>query len=405
MHSTFKELMQDWPRRTYDTRIILIRHGQSTFNVEGRHQGSSDDSVLTEVGQSMARQTGAFLSGTHIDALYTSPLKRARETASQMLSVMSPSKVLNNIHILSQLREIDLPTWQGLTHQYVQCKFNDDYHCWKQRPHEFCMTTPDGTRFPVLDLYERARRFWQTVLPRHRGQTLIVVGHAGTNRALISTALGIKPASYHTLQQSNCGISVLRFPGGYISNAQLEALNWIGHLGERIPQPKAGEQGLRLLCIPTPMTSDQMQRVTHLLEEVAIQFSLCGSSQDASTITEQILQNHSETLHLQVWREDFPERWQQAIATRSTLNGIEKSLMTGLVVADGGMLQRLAGHVLGLPTYQSDRLQLHPGTVSVLHYAASPIMPMLQVINLDASKVATNAVPLIPALAASPRTH
>jgi phosphoserine phosphatase len=141
MHSTFKELMQTWPRRAYDTRIILVRHGQSTFNVEGRHQGSSDDSVLTEVGQFMARQTGTFLSGTPIDALYTSSLKRARETASQMLSMMSPSKVLNNIHVLSQLREIDLPTWQGLTHQHVQYQFKDDYHCWKQRPHEFANST------------------------------------------------------------------------------------------------------------------------------------------------------------------------------------------------------------------------------------------------------------------------
>jgi phosphoserine phosphatase len=400
MHSTFKELMQVWPRRTYDTRIILVRHGQSTFNLEGRHQGSSDDSVLTEAGQFMARQTGTFLSGTHIDALYTSSLKRARGTASQMLSVMSPSKVLNNIHILDQLREIDLPTWQGLTHQYVQHQFKDDYYCWKQRPHEFCMTTPDGTCFPVLDLYERARRFWQTVLPHRRGQTLVVVSHAGTNRALISTALGIKPASYHTLQQSNCGISVLRFPGGYVSNAQLEALNWVGHLGERLPQPKAGEQGLRLLCIPTPIAPDQIQRVTHLLEEVSIQFSLCDPSQNASTSTEKILRNHSETLHLQVCREDFPERWQQTIATRSTLNSTEQSLMTGLVVAEAGMLQRLAGQVLGLPTYQRDRLQLHPGTVSVLHYAVPPIMPMLQAINLDVSKAATVAVPSISALAA-----
>jgi probable phosphoglycerate mutase len=72
------------------TRVILVRHGESTYNALGLYQGSSDESVLTEAGCHTARQTGAFLRGLAIDAIYTSSLQRAQETAREMLAVMAP---------------------------------------------------------------------------------------------------------------------------------------------------------------------------------------------------------------------------------------------------------------------------------------------------------------------------
>ncbi|NJM74576.1 MAG: histidine phosphatase family protein [Acaryochloridaceae cyanobacterium RU_4_10] len=125
-----------------EIRVILVRHGESTFNAQGRHQGSSDESVLTELGKSMARQTGKFLSGLTVDALYVSSLRRAQETASEMLSMMTPAVNLQNVHVVWQLREIDLPAWQGLCHKDVRTKFAEEYRCWKQSPHQFSMEDP-----------------------------------------------------------------------------------------------------------------------------------------------------------------------------------------------------------------------------------------------------------------------
>jgi phosphoserine phosphatase len=217
---------------TRETRVILMRHGESTYNAQGRHQGSSDESVLTELGKLAAQQTGQFLSGLVIDALYVSSLKRAQETASEMLSRMTPTVSLQDIHVVWQLREIDLPAWQGRYHQDVQAECAEDYRCWKQYPHQFTMEDPQTQQrfYPVRDLYGRSQQFWQNILPHHPGQTLMVISHSGTNRALINTALHLAPAHYHALKQSNCGISALKFTHGEHLSAQLEALNWTGHL-------------------------------------------------------------------------------------------------------------------------------------------------------------------------------
>ena len=212
------------------TRVILVRHGQSSFNTQRRYQGSSNESVLTELGRETARQTGAFLSGLAIDSLYISSLRRAQATADEVLGRMNPSIDPANIHVDWQLREVDLPAWQGLHHQDVQERFPEDYHCWKQHPDRFVMVDPhtNQTSYPVLDLYARSNQFWQDRLPRHGGETILIVSHAGTIRSLISTAFNLSPADYHSLRQSNCGISVMKFVQG--NEPQLEVLNYTEHL-------------------------------------------------------------------------------------------------------------------------------------------------------------------------------
>ena len=132
-------LLQQMLRINLGTRVILVRHGESTFNAQHRHQGSSDISVLTEIGRSAARRTGSFLRGINFDAVYTSSLKRTQQTAREMLGVMEPAIEVNKIHTTYALREIDLPAWQGLLHREVQEKFAEDYRCWRQRPHQFRM--------------------------------------------------------------------------------------------------------------------------------------------------------------------------------------------------------------------------------------------------------------------------
>jgi phosphoserine phosphatase len=216
----------------HETRVILVRHGQSTFNTEGRYQGSSDESVLTELGRETARQTGEFLSGLTIDAMYVSSLRRALTTASEIVAQMKPSIDPANIHIDRQLREIDLPAWHGLYHQDVWERFPEDYHCWKQHPDRFIMVDPNTKKqsYPVRDLYDRAHQFWRETLPRHQRKTVMLINHAGMIRALISTAFNLSPADYHSLRQSNCGISVLKISQGDVLESQIEVLNWTEHL-------------------------------------------------------------------------------------------------------------------------------------------------------------------------------
>ncbi|GET36995.1 histidine phosphatase family protein [Microseira wollei] len=422
-------LLQQMLRINLGTRVILVRHGESTFNAQGRHQGSSDESVLTEIGRSAARQTGTFLRGITFDAVYTSSLKRTQETASEMLAMMEPAIELNKIHTTYALREIDLPAWQGLSHREVQEKFAQDYRCWRQCPHEFRMATPEqysglqpdqvqqpcagsikdaaplcsgsinaaATQtkpkgltslagnplytFPVLDLYSRAQQFWQEILPDHRNQTLLIVSHSGTIRALIATALGLTPERYHALQQSNCGISILNFPDGYQAPAQLEALNLTTHLGETLPPTKADPKGLRLLLVPSGNEA-QMRRVAQLLKTESIHFSISGTDHEAEAIATTILQYHPATVQLQVLRDDFPQVWQQAITARSSLTTNSSQLITGLVVGINYIIQRLIRQVLGMNCDEIGNLQLRQGAVSVIHYPLAERSPMLQAMNI-----------------------
>ena len=412
---------QSFYESTPGTRVILVRHGQSTYNAQGRQQGSSDESVLTQAGIDSARKIGVFLRGQPIDALYASPLKRAQQTAKEILTTMGFCS--NDLKVNArpwELREIDLHGWQGLPLQYIQEQFAEDYRCWKTRPHEFRMEVipqryssasrsqtafateesnvkqfnpeqfnPKQYCFPVLDLYKRAQQFWQEILPHHLGQTLLLVGHSGINRALIATAIGLTPDRYHAMQQSNCGISVLNFPEGYQQKAQIETMNLTAQLGEILPQPKGDSQGLRLLLVPSGNINIQsIQKLAKFLEKEPIDFSISGDIGNSQILAEQILKYHPATVQLQVLRDDFPQVWQQTIEANNSVKGSKftssDKLVTGLVVARPSIIKCLICQVLGLSPGQLCNLQLHEKTISVIHYPSSKHRsPMLQAMNIS----------------------
>lgn len=300
-----------------------MRHGESTFNVQGRVQGHYDQSTLTETGHATACQVGEALSGIHFDAIYTSPLRRARETAEEVLSVLrsaseAASGRVPEPQIANNLIEISLPLWEGLPFDEVRQKFPEGYRYWKEAPHKLQMEVPGPagpTLFsPVPALYEQARQFWQKILPHHQGQTILLIGHSGISRALIETAIGLPPERYHLLHISNCGINVLNFPDGWGQLAQLESLNLTAHLGTPLPKPRAGYQGVRLLLvrhgetdwnrqgrfqgrIDVPLNEtgcQQAQQVAEFLKTVPIDFAVSSPMSRPRETAELILRHHPE---------------------------------------------------------------------------------------------------------------
>ncbi|UZQ55890.1 histidine phosphatase family protein [Trichothermofontia sichuanensis B231] len=234
--------------RTLATRVILVRHGQSSYNAQGRIQGRCDDSVVTEVGRATAQQVSVALGDLAIAHVYSSPLQRAYVTAEIIVSGLpAPQPPLTPT---PGLLEIDLPAWEGQLRQDIQARFSEAYHTWKHAPDKFQMQGKEGqTVFPVLSLYEQATQFWQDVLPKHAGETIVIVAHNGINRALISTALGLPPRYYHAIQQSNCCVNVLNFAGGWGERVQLESMNLLAHLGIGLPKPRPEGDGPRLLLV------------------------------------------------------------------------------------------------------------------------------------------------------------
>ncbi len=415
------------------TRVIIVRHGQSSYNALKIIQGRCDESVLTEKGVADACQVGTALSSLSFDAVYSSPLQRARKTAEVILTYLQNSPELRSA---TNLMEIDLPLWEKLHKSAVKEKYPDEYLCWKERPQEFCMSIPttEGSRehFPVVALYEQAKQFWQEVLPRHQGGTILIVGHNGINRCLISSALGISPARYHSIQQSNCGINVLNFAGGWGEAVQLESLNQTSHMGDALPTPREGNRGLRLLLvrhgetewnrvsrfqggIDVPLNDNgrsQAQQAGEFLKDVPIDFAITSPMLRPKETAEIILKYHPKVeLELQeefreinhgLWegkleseiRQEYPDllrQWQIAPETVQMPEGenlqqvwdravacwdgiiqsaamSDTELKTGLVVAHDAINKVILCHILGLSSESFWCIKQGNGAVTVIDY-------------------------------------
>jgi phosphoserine phosphatase len=391
----------DWhPVSALSTRVILMRHGQSTYNAAKRHQGSSDDSVLTEKGRITAYQTGLLLRELEISTIYVSPLQRTQETAQEVVdAIATETDRLPTVIEHPALKEISLPLWEGLPYQVVREQFTEDYRRWKEHPDQFQMMVHSDNdlpqkgsltlasltkhRYPVLELYDRAQQFWREILPRHIGKTLLIVSHAGTNRALISTAIGMAPSRFHTLQQSNCGVSVLHFSNALKQPTCLEVMNSTDHLGEVLPKLKEGKQGLRLLIVPSSeANSDRIQILKKRLETVEIDFSISNDLDASQRTVEQLLQNHPETVQIPVLREDFAQVWQQALLShRPQMSPAPNPTrpLTALVVAKEAIALRFLSQLL---ESQPQHLYLTPDTLTVIHYPQTSNTPVLQAMNI-----------------------
>lgn len=229
------------------TRVILVRHGESSYNVEKRAQGHCDLSTLTEQGEKMAAQVATALKDLKFDAVYSSPLQRAKRTAEIILDGLENPPALQTT---DDLKEINILLWEGMLFTEVAEKYPEMYAHWHSEPHKVRMALPDGSELvPVLDLYEQAERFWRSLIPQHKNQTILIVAHSGINRALINTAIGLEPADYQRCHISNCGISVLNFSGDFGDQVQIESLNVTSHLGETIPKIRPNHKGARLLLV------------------------------------------------------------------------------------------------------------------------------------------------------------
>jgi phosphoserine phosphatase len=306
--------------KTLATRVILVRHGESSFNVEGRVQGHLNVSTLTEKGLMDAQLVGQALQGIRFNAFYHSPLTRAQETAQNILETLSqngsviPAPVVNPLLI-----EISLPLWEGVLFEDIKASDPVAYQQWQTAPHLLQMNVPtqDGQTqpfYPIPALFEQARQLWQELLPNHVDQTILLVGHSGINRTLICTALGLPPAQYQSIQQANCNISILNFPDGSLGSAQLESLNITSHLGLPVPKVRKAQNALRLLLVRhgetdwnrqgrfqgqidvplNPTGHQQAQQAAEFLKSEPINFAVSSPMLRPKETAEAILQHHPQ---------------------------------------------------------------------------------------------------------------
>jgi len=154
------------------TELLLVRHGETDWNRDQRFQGHADP-PLNETGREQARTVANELAADRIDAIYTSDLARARETAELIAERAGVPFVLE-----PQLREVDVGEWQGLTRAELAQRFPEGMRDWHERGHGW----ERGETYEQLT--ERVLAALERIVGRHPGERVVVVGHGGTIRAI-----------------------------------------------------------------------------------------------------------------------------------------------------------------------------------------------------------------------------
>ncbi|XP_020246543.1 2-carboxy-D-arabinitol-1-phosphatase [Asparagus officinalis] len=142
-----------------------------------------------------------MLIADSFDVCFTSPLIRSKRTAEIIWAARQEEMIPE-----SDLREIDLYSFQGLLKHEGKEKFGNAYRQWQKDAPNFNI---DG-HYPVKELWGRAKSCWNKILA-HKGKSVLVVAHNAVNQALVATALGLGTDYFRVLLQSNCGVSVLDF--------------------------------------------------------------------------------------------------------------------------------------------------------------------------------------------------
>lgn len=181
--------------------LILIRHGETLWNIERRFQGQKD-SPLSGQGIVQADLVAQALSKRKINAIYSSDLSRAWLTAER---IGKPHNL--EPHSDQRLREIHFGIWEGLTRQEVLTRYGDLYEA---RFKDYLnVRVPEG-ELPQ-ELLARFHGFLDEKISQHQNQTIIIVSHGAALRLIIASLLHIPLERSYCLKQSNTGISELKF--------------------------------------------------------------------------------------------------------------------------------------------------------------------------------------------------
>jgi probable phosphoglycerate mutase len=166
-------------------RLILIRHGQTVWNAAGKIQGQADPE-LSDAGLRQCEMVAARLASAPIDAIHTSDLTRARQTAEAVAS-RHPGV---HLEVDAGLREIALGAWEGATRDDLKAGWPELYKEWRRRPSWDLVPGGEGGHAfhkRVLDTLSRiASRSGD-------GALVAVVTHIGVIRTLLSTIVGAPP--------------------------------------------------------------------------------------------------------------------------------------------------------------------------------------------------------------------
>lgn len=171
--------------------------------MQGRVQGQSNTAELTAHGRDAAAALAAVIAYRRIDAVLTSPLRRATQTAEIVGTVLGAAEPPL---VVPDLVEADLRDWQDQLRSRVRREDHDGLQLWRTEPHLY--RTRDGFS-PLEEIYRQAPRFLHSLDEYEPDAALVVVGHRGINRGIINCALGIGPERHRAFESGLGSLTIL----------------------------------------------------------------------------------------------------------------------------------------------------------------------------------------------------
>jgi len=185
------------------TELILARHGETSWNVEKVFRGRADVD-LNEVGVRQADLLAKYLGNWQLEAVYSSPLKRALDTATRVARYQTVT-----VRIAEGLTDIDFGEWQSLPEQQVKRLYPTILDEWQNNPHKVRM--PGGE--DLEDVRRRAVEVVNSTISRHQGSVLLV-SHRVVLKVLICHLLGLDNSHFWNIKQDVCGITIFDYTDG-----------------------------------------------------------------------------------------------------------------------------------------------------------------------------------------------
>lgn len=203
-------------------RLILVRHGESEWNRIGRYQGQRD-APLSELGLRQAEALATRLANETFDAIYASPLQRAKRTGEAIAQHHPAVPFIEDQALL----EIDHGDWQGLYASEVRERFGEQLDEWRTFPTRCQM--PNGESFS--NILKRVLNFRERISREHGGDTMVVVStHDVVIKILIADALGMHMDRINRLWITNASISVVEYTHDLPFLVSLSEACHLGHL-------------------------------------------------------------------------------------------------------------------------------------------------------------------------------
>jgi broad specificity phosphatase PhoE len=187
------------------TRLLLVRHGETEWNVARRFQGQQDSS-LTERGRWQSARLAERLRTLPMAAIYSSDLGRTLETAH----VLAAPHGLP-VQPAPALREGAFGRYEGATFTELVERYGDVVTRWASDPVE--LAPPEGET--LRSLQERVAGFVRSLVDRHPGETVLLVAHGGSVRAAVMEVLRMDLRRFRSLRMDNASLSIIESDGAF----------------------------------------------------------------------------------------------------------------------------------------------------------------------------------------------